>query len=120
MTHRAEYSGCDFFDEDEHELCVCKHTEVATRAWDFVYQFVVLLVLYLAIFSLTRLDDFHEMENTPKDKLVDAAATLFPHIAAGPAHSTLPAAAFVDGRPDIRSFGYDLGARMFSRRSWAC
>ena len=107
MTDLGEYASCDFLEEDEHAFYVSEH---ATRPWDFWHQFVVLVALYFAFFAFMRLDDFYEYEHTPRDKLVDAAATLFPHLSTSPASSsTLPGAAFVEGRPDIKSFGFDLG-----------
>jgi len=109
MTHRGEYAGCDFLDVDEQACYVSEHPPPATRPWDFWCQFVVLVVVYCTNFAFMRLDDFYELERTPNDKLVDAATTLFPPFTANTSSSTLPGAVFVEGRPDIRSFGFDLG-----------
>ena len=104
MGDLGEYTHYGSLDEDESQ-----QDPPITRSWGFWYQFVMLAVIYLAVFAFMRLDDFYELEPTPRDTLVDAAATLFPHIAASSASGTLPGAAFVEGRPDIRSFGFDLG-----------
>lgn len=109
MTHRGAYAGCDVVADDEHDACVSDQTAAATLAWGFWYQAAALAALHFVIFAFMRVDIFQETERTPRARLLDAAATLFPPLAAGAARSTLPGAAFVDGRPDIRSFGFDLG-----------
>lgn len=77
------------------------------RPCGFGQQLAILLALCVSIYSFVSFGR-PGREPTPTDQLVDAATLLFPHLS-NHTPPVLASPASVKGRPDIRSFGFDLG-----------
>ena len=92
---------------------LAKHADVEdTRAvrqpWSEWHQLLVVIALRFFYFVFMSLDKFYVAPPTPTAKLVDTAFLLFPHLTNSSAR-VLISPHTVEGRPDIKSFGYDLG-----------
>jgi len=78
------------------------------QPWSEWHQFLVLFALMLLISVFQSLDNFYVKPTTPAAKLVDTAVFLFPHLTNSSARVLISPHTIQD-RPDIKSFGYDLG-----------
>ena len=77
------------------------------EAWGWKKQILVTLLVYISATFVKRMK-IYEPARTPPDQFVDAASVLFPHLSNSSPRS-LQSPYFVTGRPDIKSFLFDLG-----------
>jgi len=77
------------------------------EAWGWKKQIIVTLLVYISATFVKRMK-IYEPARTPPDQFVDAASVLFPHLSNSSPRS-LQSPYFATGRPDIKSFLFDLG-----------
>jgi len=77
------------------------------EAWSLKKQLLVTFVVYLSLIFVKQIK-MYKPTNTPPQEFLDAATVLFPHLSNSEPRS-LRSPYFVTGRPDIRSFLFDLG-----------
>jgi len=92
---------------------LAKHADVEdTRAvrqpWSEWHQFITMLGLIVILILIMSTGNLDSIPASKTGDLIDAATFLFPHIS-NSTSSKLLSPHTVHGRPDIRSFGYDLG-----------
>ena len=81
---------------------------VSRQQWTHVNQFLALFILHVLYIVFMSTDDYYTTPVTPQGDLQDAATILFPHLSKSTLHKRVTSYT-VEGRPDIMSFGYDLG-----------
>lgn len=83
-------------------------SSTSRKPWTLTYQAVGLLLVHLVYLAYASTDDYYSIPVTPREDLQDAATVLFPH-SSNRSRPELASPYAVAGRPDITSFGYDLG-----------
>ena len=85
-------------------------TATQREPWSFRWQMLFLAVVATAYGTYQSFGgDAAKGQETPAANLTDAATTLFPHVAGAARTVPLRSSHSVTGRPDIQSFGFDLG-----------
>jgi len=78
------------------------------QPWSEWHQFIAMIGLTVLLIPIMSTGNFNSIPAAKTGDLIDAATFLFPHIS-NTTSRDLSSLHTVEGRPDIKSFGYDLG-----------
>ena len=83
-------------------------TRAVRQPWSEWYQFLALIALVVFLGVILGMADVYTHDVAKSSDLIDAASLLFPHLT-NSSMQKLVSPHSVEGRPDIKSFAFDLG-----------